>query len=66
LGLALIEVTIQQVLDAQAPLIEPHNPRTVFFNDSVAVAWMNGGFIELVGCATWIWNTDFCAIHAAT
>src|SRR5262249_25023216 len=31
----------------QAPLIEPKNPRTIFFNDSVAVAWMRGGFIEL-------------------
>jgi hypothetical protein len=31
----------------QAPLINQRNPRTVFFNDSVAVAWMNGGFIEL-------------------
>jgi hypothetical protein len=31
----------------QAPLIEPKNPRTIFFNDSVAVGWMRGGFIEL-------------------
>ena len=31
----------------QAALIEPRNPRTIFFNDSVAVAWMYGGFIEL-------------------
>ena len=31
----------------QAPRIEPANPRTIFFNDSVAVAWMRGGFIEL-------------------
>jgi hypothetical protein len=29
-------------------LIEPRNPRTIFFNDSTAVAWMKGGFIELV------------------
>jgi hypothetical protein len=27
--------------------ISPSNPRTIFFNDSVAVAWMRGGFIEL-------------------
>jgi hypothetical protein len=31
----------------QSPLIEPKNPRTIFFNDSVAVGWMKGGFIEL-------------------
>jgi hypothetical protein len=27
--------------------IEPGNPRTIFFNDAVAVAWVRGGFIEL-------------------
>ena len=31
----------------QSPRITPANPRTLFFNDSVAVAWVNGGFIEL-------------------
>jgi len=31
----------------QAILIGPTNPRTIFFNDSVSVAWMYGGFIEL-------------------
>lgn len=31
----------------QAILIGPGNPRTIFFNDSVSVAWMYGGFIEL-------------------
>jgi hypothetical protein len=31
----------------QSPRIEPANPRTIFFNDSVSVAWMHGGFIEL-------------------
>jgi len=31
----------------QSPLIRPGNPRTIFFNDSVAVAWPRGGFIEL-------------------
>jgi hypothetical protein len=31
----------------QAPRIEPKNPRTIFFNDEVAVAWVRGGFIEL-------------------
>jgi hypothetical protein len=31
----------------QAARIEPANPRTIFFNDTVAVAWVRGGFIEL-------------------
>jgi hypothetical protein len=31
----------------QSPRITPENPRTLFFNDSVAVAWVGGGFIEL-------------------
>lgn len=31
----------------QAHLIGPRNPRTIFFNDSVIVAWMRGGFIEV-------------------
>jgi hypothetical protein len=31
----------------QAARISPGNPRTIFFNDSVAVGWVRGGFIEL-------------------
>jgi hypothetical protein len=31
----------------QSERIEPKNPRTIFFNDSTAVAWVRGGFIEL-------------------
>ena len=31
----------------QVQHIQPDNPRTIFFNDSVAVAWVHGGFIEL-------------------
>ncbi len=31
----------------QADRVEPANPRTIFFNDTVAVAWMRGGFIEM-------------------
>jgi hypothetical protein len=30
----------------QARLVNAKNPRTIFFNDSTAVAWMAGGFIE--------------------
>jgi len=31
----------------QAPRINPRNPRTLFFNDSVAIGWVRGGFIEV-------------------
>ena len=31
----------------QSYAIRPNNPRTIFFNDSVAVAWPRGGFIEI-------------------
>jgi hypothetical protein len=31
----------------QEARIEPANPRTIFFNDAVSVAWVRGGFIEL-------------------
>jgi hypothetical protein len=31
----------------QAPIIDPAHPRTIFFNDAVAVAWPRGGFIEI-------------------
>jgi hypothetical protein len=31
----------------QSQRIEPSNPRTIFFNDSVSVGWVHGGFIEL-------------------
>ena len=32
---------------AQVGLINPQNPRTIFFNDAIAVGWMPGGFIEV-------------------
>jgi hypothetical protein len=31
----------------QSHVISPGNPRTIFFNDSVIVAWPRGGFIEI-------------------
>jgi hypothetical protein len=31
----------------QAPRIHPGNPRAIYFNDSVAVGWVRGGFLEL-------------------
>jgi hypothetical protein len=51
--LAALNVPIESQLGVfsktslQSALIGPHNPRTIFFNDSVAVAWVHGGFIEL-------------------
>jgi hypothetical protein len=41
------QIAVFSKTSLQAPLIEPHNPRTIFFNDSVAVGWMKGGFIEI-------------------
>lgn len=41
------QVAVFSKTSLQAPLIGPENPRTIFFNDTVAVAWMRGGFIEL-------------------
>ena len=31
----------------QSRLIQPRNPRVIYFNDSVIVAWVRGGFIEI-------------------
>jgi hypothetical protein len=31
----------------QQRLIQPRNPRVIYFNDSVVVAWVRGGFIEI-------------------
>ena len=31
----------------QARLVSPANPRLIYFNDAVAVAWPRGGFIEI-------------------
>ena len=41
------QIAVFSKTSLQAPLIEPNNPRMIFFNDSVAVGWMKGGFIEL-------------------
>ncbi len=41
------QLLVQSKTSLQASLISPTNPRSIFFNDSVAVAWMNGGFIEV-------------------
>lgn len=41
------QIAVFSKASVQFPLIDPNNPRTIFFNDSVVVAWMRGGFIEL-------------------
>jgi hypothetical protein len=41
------QVVVFSKTSVQSERIEPRNPRTIFFNDSVSVAWMGGGFIEL-------------------
>ena len=32
---------------AQRDRITPQNPRTIFFNDDVAIGWVRGGFVEI-------------------
>jgi len=41
------QIAVFSKTSLQAGIIEPSNPRTIFFNDSVAVAWMHDGFIEV-------------------
>src|SRR5687768_8018583 len=41
------QIAVFSTTSLQGRLIRPANPRTIFFNDSVAVAWMQGGFIEV-------------------
>jgi hypothetical protein len=41
------QIAVFSKTSVQAGIISPRNPRTIFFNDAVAVGWMRGGFIEL-------------------
>jgi hypothetical protein len=41
------QVVAYSKTSVQSWRINPKNPRTLFFNDSVVVGWVNGGFIEL-------------------
>jgi len=41
------QIAVFSKTSLQKPLIRPSNPRTIFFNDSVSVAWMRNGFIEV-------------------
>ena len=41
------QIAVFSKTSVQARLINPQNPRTLFFNDSVVVGWVRGGFIEV-------------------
>jgi hypothetical protein len=41
------QVAVFSKTSLQSEIISPQNPRTIFFNDSIAVARPRGGFIEL-------------------
>jgi hypothetical protein len=41
------QIAVFSKTSAQSFRIEPANPRLLYFNDSVTVGWVNGGFIEI-------------------
>jgi hypothetical protein len=41
------QMAVYSKTSVQSLRIDPHNPRTLFFNDSVIVGWVRGGFIEI-------------------
>lgn len=41
------QIVVFSKTSLQRVRISPSNPRAIFFNDDVAVAWMRGGFIEI-------------------
>ena len=41
------QIVVFSKTSVQAPYISPANPRTLFFNDSVVVGWVHGGFMEI-------------------
>lgn len=46
------QIAVFSKTSVQAKLINPQNPRTLFFNDSVVVGWVRGGFIEVAAEST--------------
>jgi len=40
------QIAVFSKTSVQASVISPTNPRSIFFNDAVVVAWPRGGFIE--------------------
>lgn len=41
------QMVVYSTTSLQGNRIRPDNPRAIYFNDSVAVAWVRGGFIEV-------------------
>jgi hypothetical protein len=41
------QIAVFSKTSLQRDRITPSNPRTIFFNDSISVAWVRGGFIEV-------------------
>ena len=41
------QIAVFSKTSLQQQRIEPSNPRVIYFNDSVMVAWVRGGFIEI-------------------
>src|ERR1019366_434394 len=41
------QIVVFSKTSVQASRISRSNPRTLFFNDSVVIGWVHGGFIEL-------------------
>jgi hypothetical protein len=41
------QVAVFSKTSLQSSQIQPRNPRVIYFNDSVVVAWVRGGFIEI-------------------
>jgi hypothetical protein len=41
------QIVVYSKTSVQSLRIDPQNPRTIFFNDSVIVGWVRGGFIEI-------------------
>ena len=41
------QVAVFSKTSLQSTRIQPSNPRVIYFNDSVIVAWVRGGFIEI-------------------
>ena len=41
------QIVVFSKTSLQSNIIQPRNPRVIYFNDSVVVAWVRGGFIEI-------------------
>ena len=41
------QIVVFSKTSLQSRIIQPRNPRAIYFNDSVVVAWVRGGFIEI-------------------